>query len=147
NPTSRLFTFYSNTNSYSRLDQIYTSPQHKQNVHNWEACTTAIPSDHKMVLVRFIPKNAPFIGKGRWTWPMSLMNDKKLFEDISNRGIAMQQKMTHQHETRNEVTNPQLTWEDFKVNINQLAKKTAKEHLHKIKVRTKQLEDDIKRTL
>lgn len=147
NPTSRLFTFYSNTNSYSRLDRIYTSPRHERNVHNWESCTTAIPSDHKMVLVRFIPKNAPFIGKGRWAWPLSLMNDKKLFDDISNQGIVLQQRITHQYENRIGEANPQKSWEEFKVNITQLAKRTAKEHLHKIKVRTKQLEDDIKRTL
>jgi endonuclease/exonuclease/phosphatase family metal-dependent hydrolase len=29
-PTERVFTFYSNTNSHSRLDRIYTSPSHEQ---------------------------------------------------------------------------------------------------------------------
>ncbi|KAG2741209.1 DNase I-like protein, partial [Suillus brevipes Sb2] len=146
-PTSRLFTYYSSTNSHSRLDRIYTSPRHERNTHQWDSCITAIPTDHKMVLVRFVPQNAPFIGKGRWTWPMSLMNDKNLFEKISNLGIAAQQEITHQREHRTELSNPQKTWKDFKANINNEAKKTAKEHLHKIKQRTKQLEDDIKRTL
>ncbi|KAG2737226.1 hypothetical protein P692DRAFT_201674831, partial [Suillus brevipes Sb2] len=120
-PTSRLFTFYSNTNTYSRLDRIYTAPQHDRNTHHWESCTTAIPSDHKMVLVRFIPQNAPFIGNGRWTWPLSLMNEKKLFNDISDLGSAMQQQMTHQLTHRSEASNPQKTWEEFKSNITAMA--------------------------
>lgn len=146
-PTSRLFTFYSNTNSHSRLDRIYTSPQHERNTHHWDSCTTAIPSDHKMVLVRFVPQNAPFIGNGRWTWPMSLINDKNLLQKISEIGRATQQEITHQQANRNEITNPQKTWKDFKANINKEAKKTAKHHLHKIRQRTKQLENDVKRTL
>jgi len=146
-PTSRLFTFYSNTNTYSRLNRIYTAPQHERNTHHWESCTTAIPSDHKMVSVRFIPQNAPFIGNGRWTWPLSLMNKKKLFDNISDLRCAMQQQITHQQTNRNTVSNPQKSWEKFKTNITTLAKKTAKEHLHKIRISTKQLEDDIKHTL
>ncbi|KAG2069426.1 hypothetical protein BDR04DRAFT_1128848 [Suillus decipiens] len=146
-PMSRLFTFYSNTNTYSHLDWIYMAPQHKRNTHHWESCTTTIPSDHKMVLVRFIPQNAPFIGNQCWTWPLSLMNEKKLFNNISDLGSTMQQQMTHQLTHRSKASNPQKTWEEFKSNITAMAKKTTKEHLHKIRIRTKQLEEDIKHTL
>jgi hypothetical protein len=100
-----------------------------------------------MVSVRFIPQNTPFIGNRRWTWPLSLINEKKLFDNISDLGCTMQQQITHQQTNRNAASNPQKSWEEFKTNITTLAKKTAKEHLHKIRIRTKQLEDDIKRTL
>jgi hypothetical protein len=59
----------------------------------------------------------------------------------------MQQQMTHQQANRSEVLNPQKTWEEFKTNITTMARKTAKEHLHKIRIRTKQLKEDIKCTL
>jgi hypothetical protein len=145
-PTSRLFTFYSNTNTYSRLDRIYTSSAHEQNICGWDTCTSAIPTDHRMVLVRFAPNNTPFIGKGRWAWPASLMNDENLIKNISKAGITAQSKITNRQMPRSSSENPQTVWEEFKVQIQQIAKITAKEHLNKIRIRTKQLEEDLRKT-
>lgn len=75
-PTSRLFTFYSNNNTYSCLDRIYTSPTHEKHTHDWESKTSAIPTDHRMISVRYAPANIPYIGKGCWSWPIGLLNDK-----------------------------------------------------------------------
>ncbi|KIK36520.1 hypothetical protein CY34DRAFT_66700, partial [Suillus luteus UH-Slu-Lm8-n1] len=146
NPTSRLFTFYSNTNTRSQLDHIYTSPTHEQNICGWDSCTSAIPTDHRMVLVRFAPNNTPFVGKGRWSWPTSLINDEELIKKISKTGITVQNKITNQRAPRSNTENPQKEWEEFKIQIQQLAKITAKEHLNKIRTRTKQLEEDLRRT-
>jgi exonuclease III len=144
-PTSRLFTFYSNTNSYSRLDRIYSSPSHDNSLYDWSTCTSAILMDHHMILVRYTPLNMPQIGKGRWSWPLGLVNDEKLLNKISKIGQTTQWKI----ETNKQPSelNPQTEWEDFKIKICQEAKKTSKEHMHKINTRIQQLENDIKLTL
>ncbi|KAG2131745.1 Endonuclease/exonuclease/phosphatase [Suillus clintonianus] len=144
-PTSRLFTFYSNSNSYSRLDRIYSSPTHDKSLYDWSACTSAIPTDHKMILVRYAPPNTPHIGNGRWSWPLGLINDEKLLNNISQIGRIAQQKI-ETYRQPNE-SNIQTIWEDFKIKIRQEAKKATKENLYKINTRIKQLEKDIKLTL
>ncbi|KAG1732699.1 Endonuclease/exonuclease/phosphatase, partial [Suillus occidentalis] len=145
-PSERLFTFYSNSNSHSRLDRIYTPPRHDQNLCNWESCSSAIPTDHRMVMVCFATTKTPFIGQGRWSWPLSLINNQKLINKISELGRITQQKIISQHEIRDETSNPQRYWEDLKTQIRQEAQITAKEHLYKIRQRTKKLEDDLKAT-
>jgi exonuclease III len=67
NPTMRSFMFYSNTNSHSHLDRIYSSPTHELSICGWDSCTSAIPTDHRMILVRYVPTNTPFVGTGRWS--------------------------------------------------------------------------------
>ncbi|KAG2049146.1 DNase I-like protein [Suillus hirtellus] len=145
-PSERLFTFYSNTNSHSRLDRIYVSPRHNQNICDWTSCTSAVPTDHRMVSIRFAPANTPFIGRGRWSWPLGLINDPNLIKTISDLGRVAQRKIKEQTEQRNEDSNPQKIWEDFKMQISQEARKTAKDHLNKIRQRTKKLEDDLRTT-
>jgi hypothetical protein len=95
NPTMRSFTFYSNTNSHSRLNHIYSSPAHELSICGWDLCTSAIPTDHRMILVRYVPTNTPFIGIGRWSWPISLLNDAKLITEISEIGKQTQQEITN----------------------------------------------------
>ncbi|KAG1799824.1 Endonuclease/exonuclease/phosphatase [Suillus plorans] len=146
NPTSRLFTYNSNTNSLSRLDRIYTAPSHERNTHNWESCTSVIPLDHRMVSVRHAPVNAPYIGKGRWTWPTSLLHDKKLIKTISTLGKLTQQKILYPQYPRHETENPQYFWESFKNQISQEARKAAKEHLNKIRSHIERLESDLEKT-
>ncbi|KAG1737363.1 Endonuclease/exonuclease/phosphatase, partial [Suillus occidentalis] len=146
-PTERLFTFYSNNNSHSRLDRIYTSPEHEENLLNWNSCTSAIPTDHRMISVRLAQMNTPFIGQGRWSWPLGLTNDPNLIQKMSDIGKKVQQQIIEQTWQRNEDSHPQQVWEEFKIQIRQEARKTAKEHLHKINQRTKKLEEDLKSTL
>jgi exonuclease III len=136
-PLERLFTFYSPTNSYSRLDRIYASPRHDQNLSNWTSCTSAIPTDHRMILVHFTTTKTPFIGRGRWSWPLSLVNDQDLIKRISDLGKNAQRKIMNPNIIEDEDSNPQRIWEDFKSQIRQEARKTAKEHLNKIRQRKK----------
>jgi hypothetical protein len=77
------------------------------NTHHWDSCTSAIPTDHRMVLVRFIPLSAPFIGKGRWSWPISLINNTQLIKEMSNIGKIVQEKITNQCSNRNKRNSPQ----------------------------------------
>jgi hypothetical protein len=54
----------------------------------------AIPTDHMMVSVRFAPKDAPQMGKERWTLLLSLLNNKKLLEKLAKQGTILQSNLT-----------------------------------------------------
>lgn len=75
----------------------------------WNAGPTAIPTDHWMVSVKFAPKDAPDIGKGRWTWPLQSLKDADLIKKVVKRGIAIQESLDKfdQQETNRDETNPQ----------------------------------------
>ncbi|KAG1846560.1 hypothetical protein DFJ58DRAFT_717310 [Suillus subalutaceus] len=113
--------------------------------HPTSPCTSAIPTDHHMILVRYTPLNMPHIGKGRWSWPLGLVNNEKLLNKMSKLGQMTQRKIETNQQPGG--LNPQSEWEDFKIKIRQEAKKTSKEHMYKINTRINQLENDIKLTL
>ncbi|KAG0691830.1 hypothetical protein DFH29DRAFT_986093 [Suillus ampliporus] len=113
-------------NLHQRLfmfNRIYTSDRHTE--------ISQIPTDHQMVSVRFMPPDLPHIGKGRWSWPPSLISDTSLINRIIKMGIRTQLTIENGTPCTKEL-NPQTIWQDFKTNMNKIAKDTAKSHLHKI---------------
>ncbi|KAG0694783.1 Endonuclease/exonuclease/phosphatase [Suillus ampliporus] len=144
-PTTRMFTFNSNTNTMSRLDRIYTSVSHNDSVSDWKAYLCPIPTDHNIIYVRFAPPGVPHIGKGRWTWPLSTLSDKTLLEKIEKLGITLQNEIESSNtaDTRTNTKNPQTLWESFKNEITAEAQHMAKTHLAKINQKIKQLQRDI----
>lgn len=141
NPTTRAFMFISNTNSMSRLDRIYTHRNISKTTYDWEIKDTAIPSDHRMILARIVPPHTPYIGAGRWTLPLTLINNETFMNEVTALGTTLQNKLTVQY---NEPTEPQHLWSTFKKNIATAAKKAAKIQLAKINNRVKALNRDIR---
>ena len=100
----------------------------------WETCQTAIPMDHWMVLTKYAPTDAPFIGKGRWTWQIPSLEDKNLIKKVIERGKQLQLSLTQiqagnpDHNT----SNPQSLWKSFKDDIKDLAVKHNKSSRSKI---------------
>jgi len=89
NPTTRCFTYHANTNNspiQSRLDRIYTSQHVTHHIFNWQTKPSAVPTDHWLVKVKFAPQDAPFIGSGRWTWPLYLLEKENLMTKVEERG-------------------------------------------------------------
>jgi hypothetical protein len=43
--------------------------------------------------MQFAPKDAPQVGKGRWTLPLALIDNEKLLEKLAEQGIALQFKI------------------------------------------------------
>jgi len=130
-PHSRMFTFTSTHQTLSRLDRIYTSEKHADSLVEWDSQISQIPTDHKMVSMRFAPPGLPHIGKGRWSWPPGLLSDNNLIKRINEIGIETQKKIKNIMQ-RTEETNPQNSWTTFKNQINEVAKEVAKTHLCKI---------------
>lgn len=140
NPTTRLFTFTSNTQSMSRLDRIYTNDPLSRNIYDWDVTDTMIPSDHKMVLARIVPPHTPYIGDGRWTFPIFLMTDDALLKNIEKLGGAFQEQMNEPHEDNTII---QKRWLLLKSDITELAKKAGKSQLARITQKIRSLKKDI----
>jgi hypothetical protein len=115
----------------SCLDRIYASATRTHSLSRWEHEHTTIPSDHKMVSMLFAPLQAPHIGKGRWTWPLGLLNDDKLTLKIAELRINLQREIPSLPGDHS-MGNIQRLWEDFKQNICREAKASAKVQLANI---------------
>ncbi|KAH7918186.1 DNase I-like protein, partial [Leucogyrophana mollusca] len=142
-PTDRSFTYCSNNNTMSRLDRIYSTLNTTPHLSCWNMSQTSIPTDHKMVSVRYALSDAPLIGKGRWSWPIGLLNDEPLLTAIEALGMPLQESLSAPRTQRTARLNPQTLWEEFKTQITDVAKKTAKAHLGRINRRIKQLQRDL----
>ncbi|KAH9911754.1 Endonuclease/exonuclease/phosphatase, partial [Fomitopsis serialis] len=89
-PTEKQFSFpQRGAASQSRLDRIYATPALVQSSVNWSIKTTGIPTDHKLVSAQLSSDNAPFIGRGRWTMPLNIIQDQEFIKDIVKMGIRM----------------------------------------------------------
>ena len=148
-PTERCFTYRANANGqqiHSRLDRIYIANGISQHISDWMISPTPTPTDHWIASVKYSPRNAPYIGHGRWTWPIASLQNKDLMAKIIARGTSLQAEMIklQQENIDRNTSNPQLLWRDFKHDISVIAKRVAKESYHKINSRANALTKDIK---
>ena len=82
-PNERCFTYRATNNGQhvsSRLDRIYTAQDAAKYTFDWRMTQTSVPTDHWMVTMKYAPKSAPYIGKGRWTWHTPSLEDRKLMD-------------------------------------------------------------------
>jgi hypothetical protein len=147
NPTAREFTYRKQNNgeqSKSRLDRIYVKKALTKRTYNWNMKPSAVPTDHWMVQVKCAPKEAPYIGKGRWTWPLHLIDNEALLHKIEECGIKLLAEINRNRLERSErqTENPQTLWKKFKESINRLAKETVVNTYHKINSRIRKLDLD-----
>ena len=147
-PDTRSFTYHANANNaeiQSRLDRVYTSPEIAQQVFDWQTKPSGVPTDHWLVKVKFAPRDAPFIGSGRWSWPLYLLNNEPLMNKIEQKGINITTNLANVHTEgpNRETANPQTMWESFKKEIVSLTKATMKETFHKINSRVLAIEKDL----
>ena len=87
-----------------------------------------------MVFTKYAPAEAPFIGKGRWTWQTSSLKNNNLMKKVVERGKHLQEEITHARgaDTDRKKTNPQTLWKAFKDDIREAAKKHNSESRAKI---------------
>lgn len=151
NPTEKAFTYCARTQTgmtQARLDRGYVASDIEQSTFDWEIKETAVPTDHLMISVRYAPREAPYIGTGRWTAPLHLLKNEKLIEKINAKGVELQTEMTRARleRTDRKETNPQTQWETFKQEIKKTIKEVEKELHHKLTSKMNALEKDIKET-
>ena len=142
-PEERLFTYTSPHNTLSRIDRIYANPVIRKFLSQWTVEASEIPSDHQMISVRYAPERAPFIGKGRWSWPLGLLHDKPLNETIHELGIELHNRLQHLA-PGDRSSNPQTLWQEFKDRIKEEATAAAKLQMCKVSKRIAALQNDLK---
>ena len=108
---------------------IYVSQSKSKYTFDWRIAPSPVPTNHWLVTVKYAPKNAPYIGEGRWTWPLNALSDKKIMDWVEKRGISLQEelnKLNVSPNERSETKNPQTMWKRFKVETNQWVANAAK---------------------
>ena len=148
-PSEKSYTYRAKTNGgqiQSRLDRIYVARQATPMTFDWKIAPSPVPTDHWLVAVRYAPKDAPEIGKGRWTLPTRMLNDAKLIEAIIARGIRLQYDLEDikNRRTDRRLSNPQRLWQDFKRDISAIAKAQIKAKYYKMNTHIRLLKQDIK---
>jgi exonuclease III len=143
-PKTKEFTYRATINGKqvkSRLDRIYVSTNKTRFTYEWVIGPSSVPTDHWLASVRYSPKGAPHIGKGRWTWPLKQVKNAKLMERIESKGIALQQDI------RDGSQNVQSLWKTFKSEISEMAKKEAKKSHYRRLTTLRNLQKDRKTLL
>ena len=145
-PTDRCFTYTSTNNTLSRIDRIYTQPEASQFLYDWSIDASQVPTDHKVLLVKYAPGDAPFIGKGQWSWPLGLLHDTELTKRVITLSQSLQNKInTLPEDDRSKSL--QTLWESFKVDITREAKAAVRSQLTKIERKKTDLKKDLAMTL
>ncbi|KAI0353109.1 DNase I-like protein [Trametes cingulata] len=126
NPTTYAFTYLQQaTGSQSRIDRIYVARSMDKDVDDWMICETGIPTDHKMVSVMVANKQAPFVGKGRWSMPTHLLNDDALKDEMKRLGRRLADEIASIGE-RSAAHNAQTLYNVFKDDLIDAARSRAK---------------------
>jgi hypothetical protein len=125
-PNEKEFTYRANTiqgQIKARLDRIYTSRPTSLLIYDWTTTPSPVPTDHWLVVVKYAPKEAPEIGKGRWTLPILLLRNEKFLKDVTTRGMELQRDLDriHQFEPDRDSENPQSAWATFKEDVRKIA--------------------------
>ena len=147
-PKAREFTYRTTVNDRpvkSRLDRIYISNSKTKYSFDWKIAPSSIPTDHWMVTVKYAPQDAPYIGNGRWTWPLHTLNDKKIMQWIEKKGKDLQtnlERLKATPDTRSGTDNPQILWKNFKTEITDHVAKEAKMKRYRAKAKLRKLEKD-----
>ncbi|KAL1709950.1 hypothetical protein EV121DRAFT_275855 [Schizophyllum commune] len=128
NPTTKAYTHHNSSDGDARLDRIYVSKEVMKGSHTWAIKSVGSLSDHCMVSYVHTTGNIPYIGKGRWSIPLYVMQDKELMEEVNARGLDLEREI----EEKEGVTHPLLLWESFKSDIIARAREKAKRAIPRI---------------
>ncbi|TFY56439.1 hypothetical protein EVJ58_g7641 [Rhodofomes roseus] len=133
--------------SKSRIDRIYVTDNILKSSQSWSIKATAVPTDHKLVLAKISTAQAPYVGKGRWSIPLHLMNDINFQREakiMGNRALTKAKRYTDNGD-RDAHNNPQLVLSEYKKNIVTLARNIMKKKAPKLDAAIKKLTTDINR--
>ena len=132
----------------ARLDYIYISRKAEPYTFNLEIKESAIPTDYAIVSVRYAPKEALVISKGRWMMTLALLDNKMFMERVAEKGTKYQNRVMHDRIkcTDRNIINTQIHWESYKNTIRKIAKDIVKENYHKTMLHIKVIEEDLRMT-
>ncbi|KAI0654343.1 Endonuclease/exonuclease/phosphatase, partial [Cubamyces menziesii] len=136
------FTYqHTNGTTQSRLDRIYAARMIRKDADNWGLEEAGIQTDHKVAYVEIADREAPFVGKGRWTMPLHLLKDETMQQkmlELANRLITDMDAISE----RTEAVNPQLIYKAFKDDLVKAARERAKVKVPQMQRRIEKLRID-----
>ena len=142
-PTAATFTFPTRDSSHkSRLDRIYARHDLLLPSSDWLIRDTNVRTDHRLASVRLSTASSPFIGKGRWTLPLHLLDDELFMEQVLRLGtdVLSSIKLTQADaESRTATENPQIQYYRFKVAIQDIARRRLKAKVPRLRISIERL--------
>ncbi|TFK83513.1 DNase I-like protein [Polyporus arcularius HHB13444] len=139
-PASRMYTYLQlSTGSQSRIDRIY-------HANEWDIAGPGIRTDHRLVTVAIANVEAPFVGKGRWSLPTTLLTDAIYLAELQKLGMALQKEI-ETIRTRSDERNPQTCYAKFKRDARDAARKRAKQCIPQLDRKIAALKKDVSTTL
>ncbi|KIJ59328.1 hypothetical protein HYDPIDRAFT_140820, partial [Hydnomerulius pinastri MD-312] len=150
NPDSTAFTFSQSRaqgGRQSRIDRIYIQQDALIHTKDWKIDPSGIPTDHQLVSARISDRRMPYVGKGRWTLPIFILNDKNVTTAILSKGIDLQREIEESKNNRSDIRNPQTLFKAFKDEAIQICRSEAKKAIPKIQQRMNTLKANLKSTL
>lgn len=111
--------------SRARLDRIYATKKITDTATDWEINQPGIDTDHDLVSVIVTNPEAPYIGTGRWTLPLFLLQDKEFKKQAIEASIKLQKDIEGITERTGE-NNPQTIFKKYKDDIKEQAIARAK---------------------
>ncbi|KAI0672125.1 Endonuclease/exonuclease/phosphatase [Trametes maxima] len=131
-PHEKAYTFrQNNSDSQSRLDRIYLKSGLLSKTADWNITGPGPHSDHQLVTLSIANYHAPAIGKGRWSAPLSLLDDAKFATTMRELGMKLQEDI-NSAPPRSDDCNPQKSLETFKESLLKEARKRIKEWIPKL---------------
>ncbi|EPS93875.1 hypothetical protein FOMPIDRAFT_58991, partial [Fomitopsis schrenkii] len=123
NPTMRAYTFHQTaTGSQSRIDRIYTTERLAQQTREWDMSLTGIPgTDHWLTSVCISTEAAPWLGTGKRTVPLYVLQDKRMRSYIKERGTQALGELVALDGWRTQEQNPQRLLHTLKMDIREKA--------------------------
>jgi hypothetical protein len=148
-PNEKLYTYRYQKNEgmrLSRLDRIYSARKHAQSIFEWKAEPSEVPTDHWLVTLKFAPKDAPLIGNGRWTWYLPALESTHIINKIIDKGkeLVAELDSLEREPANQDARHPQSLWDNFKVDIKEIARTEADKSKYKAAQKIKNLEKDRK---
>ncbi|PBK78780.1 DNase I-like protein, partial [Armillaria solidipes] len=126
-PTTKAYTFHQKATGHrSRIDRIYAGQEIMKQCHGWTIEDSGIETDHDLISTEIRFRNAPYIGKGRWSMPLYILKDKVYAQQVHEAGLKLQEELERTKNARTSTVNPQTLLRNFKDEIVLLARERCK---------------------
>jgi hypothetical protein len=124
------------------------TPTILQMAEDWEMKYPPVISDHKLVTVKIAHTDAPHLGKGRWSIPQHITNDRSFLKEIEKKGKEILTSVKEIDDglcQRTPDDNAQKLWEEWKSFSIDCARNKAKKKTTYLDKLGRTIEKEIKR--
>ncbi|KAI9061455.1 DNase I-like protein [Trametes sanguinea] len=149
NPSKRDYTFVRGSGeslTMSRLDRIYVKKCEEKWAWNWRIIHPSVRTDHTMPVVDVSVRKAPQKGRGRPIFPLHLLKDKKLTQQMRERCRAAAAEIDEiKRAGRTQESNPQWVLQRMKGDWLAMARQREKETVPKADKEIREHEKELER--